>query len=202
MRWKPALARHRAALLSTAAHLGALVCLHLILLPSTHIAPLKLPGTAQGKTILVYYAPGGPPSQEAGILHKRANEPLLHHARPKPQKEAEKPAVEHAPAFAGNGSTMDSGAGDGEINIALSKYFPSPKPDLSALAHGTKGDVVLDAVIDEHGMITRLTLVRGLGDAIDQTVIATVKQWTFNPATRNGNPIPSEQELHFHYERS
>jgi protein TonB len=44
--------------------------------------------------------------------------------------------------------------------------------------------------------------MKGLGQPIDDVVIATVKQWSFAPATRNGVPIPSEQELHFHYERS
>jgi protein TonB len=32
-------------------------------------------------------------------------------------------------------------------------------------------------------------------------VIATIRQWTFNPANRDGHPIASEQELHFHYEK-
>jgi protein TonB len=62
--------------------------------------------------------------------------------------------------------------------------------------------VILDAVIDEHGKISDLKLMHGLGQPIDDVVIATVRQWSFAPATRNGVPIPSEQELHFHYERS
>jgi protein TonB len=36
---------------------------------------------------------------------------------------------------------------------------------------------------------------------VEQQVIATVQTWTFTPATRNGTPIASEQELLFHYER-
>src|ERR1039458_3712309 len=80
-------------------------------------------------------------------------------------------------------------------------YFPHPTPDLSGLPHGTEGDVVLDAVIDEHGKIAHLTLLKGLGAPIDQAVIATVQQWCYTPAKKEGIPVPSEQELHFHYQR-
>ena len=60
---------------------------------------------------------------------------------------------------------------------------------------------MLDAVIDEHGRVTQLTLLKGLAPAIDQAVIATVRQWLFTPATKDGVPVASEQEFHFHYER-
>jgi protein TonB len=91
--------------------------------------------------------------------------------------------------------------GSGNIDIALVSFFPTPKPDLSTLPHGTKGDVILDVVIDATGKISDLKMTSGLGHGIDETVIATVQQWTFRPATRNGQPVASEQELHFHYER-
>jgi protein TonB len=61
---------------------------------------------------------------------------------------------------------------------------------------------MLSIVIDATGRITDIKLDRGLSPAVDQTVIATVQQWNFAPATRNGQPIASEQELLFHYERS
>ncbi|HTF62834.1 MAG TPA: energy transducer TonB, partial [Edaphobacter sp.] len=85
--------------------------------------------------------------------------------------------------------------------IALLQHFPYPHPDLSALAHGTRGDVILDAVIDEHGKVRELTLLKGLDPSIDQAVIATVRQWLFTPATKDGVPVASEQEFRFHYER-
>ena len=96
---------------------------------------------------------------------------------------------------------MVSGLGEGEISLALEKYFPYPRPDLSALPHGTRGDVILDAVVGADGKIAELTLVQGLGPAIDNVVIATVKEWSYTPATRHGVPVASKQELHFHYER-
>jgi protein TonB len=91
--------------------------------------------------------------------------------------------------------------GSGNINIAMAKYFPRPKPSLANMPSGTKGDVILDVTIDETGRISDLKLVKGIDPAVDETVIATVRQWTFDPASRDGQPIASERELLFHYEK-
>ena len=82
------------------------------------------------------------------------------------------------------------------------RNHPSPAPDLSVLPHGAAGDVMLDILIDAQGNITGIKLDHGLNPDIDKTVIATVQQWSFAPATRNGQPVASEQELLFHYIRS
>ncbi|HEY4010865.1 MAG TPA: energy transducer TonB, partial [Acidobacteriaceae bacterium] len=89
----------------------------------------------------------------------------------------------------------------GNISIALVQFHPRPQPDLSTLTPGASGDVVLDALIDAQGHIAHLSIAKSLGPSVDQQVIATVQTWTFTPATRNGAPIASEQELLFHYER-
>ena len=91
--------------------------------------------------------------------------------------------------------------GDGDIKIASVLIHPPPHPDLAALPAGTRGDVIVDIVIDPTGRIASYTLNRGLGHGVDETVLATIQQWTFHPATRNGIPVASEQELLFHYER-
>jgi protein TonB len=115
-------------------------------------------------------------------------------APPKP-KETGAPSAE-----IGSGTSTQSGLGEGDIKIASQTYFPYPKPDLSSIPDGTHGDVILNAVIDENGKISDLTLLKGLGPSIDNAVIAVVKKWSYTPATKNGIPVPSEQELHFHYD--
>jgi protein TonB len=60
----------------------------------------------------------------------------------------------------------------------------------------------LDIVIDTAGKISDIKMTSGLGHGIDDNVIATVQQWTFHPATKDGQPVASEQELHFHYEKA
>jgi len=183
-------------------HVGLLLLALGVLQRSSHIAPYRFPGTAKGKETLVYFSPGSPASATAPVSTKR---PAPHDSQPSKLAAltVPKPAETSAKtAEAGSGDSALSGIGEGNISIALQKIFPYPKPDLSALPHGTRGDVILDAVIDEHGQISNLTLLKGLGSPIDDTVIATVKQWSYTPATKNGIPVPSEQELHFHYERS
>jgi protein TonB len=186
--------------LSIAVHATLLLAIAVWMHRTPRIAPFKLPGTARGLTLLTYYSPGSrkPSATDSPVRGARTT-----NAKAQSRKPADKPAPPQPPAAdAGTASTTESGLGEGDIRIALLQHFPYPHPDLSALAHGTKGDVILDAVIDEHGKITQLTLVKGLDPSIDQAVIATVRQWLFTPATKDGVPVPSEQEFHFHYERS
>ena len=117
------------------------------------------------------------------------------HSAPKPSL----PGPLGLSARSGEGASGQSAWGSGQITIAYAKYFPYPTPDLSTMPTGTEGDVVLTALIDEQGKIDDLTLLAGIGPAIDHEVIQTVSQWTFTPATKDGVPISSKQEIHFHF---
>ncbi len=193
--------RPRQAAVSVAVHILILLVAAGVFQRVPKIAPYKLPGTARGVQVLTYYAAGSPVHAASDLASQPAEKPKLEmnarmvHAKSDPAPVAP-PSTE-----LGTGNTAQSGLGDGEINMAQLTYFPHPKPDLSSLPHGTAGDVVLNAVIDQHGKISELTLLKGLGRSVDEQVIAAVREWTYSPATKNGSPVPSEQELHFHYER-
>jgi protein TonB len=190
---------------------SASIVLHLLLLlaivsiapPPLRVAPFRLPGTSKGVATLTYYSPGSlRPATASAVPLKKVqtvtSPTTFRHApaTPKPEK------LHEAKSDPGVGISAQSGLGEGDITIALATYFPHPTPDLSVLPHGTEGDVILNALIDEHGKIAKLELLKGLGPAIDQIVIATVQQWSYTPAKKDGVPVPSEQELHFHYQRS
>ena len=194
--------KRRTTVVSAAIHAGLLALLVGGFHFGAKVAPYRLPGTETGVRTLTYFSAGNPhphaldaPVKDAQT-EKRAVDTA--HDALEPPKPASAPAT---PADAGSGDAVKSGVGEGNISIALQKYFPYPKPDLSSMPHGTSGDVILDAVIDEHGEISGLTLLKGLGDPIDRNVIATVQQWSYTPAMKDGVPVASEQELHFHYER-
>ena len=105
-----------------------------------------------------------------------------------------------SPASATPDSSSGSDSyGSGSIQIALTTYSPSPVPDLSALPHGVQGDVVVDVTIDPTGKVADLAVLHTLGYGIESSVIGTLKTWTFRPATKDGTPIASVQELHFHF---
>jgi protein TonB len=163
------------------------------------IAPMKLPGTSTGTRLIPVYSLGGATGSLAEVKPVAAARSLAPSA-PR-QKPAPTPEPTGAATSPGTGSSGDAALGDGNINVALVRNHPTPAPDLSDLPHGTRGDIMLSVVIDASGRITDIKLDRGLSPAIDQSVIATVQQWNFAPATRNGQPIASEQELLFHYER-
>jgi periplasmic protein TonB len=188
--------------------------LHLLLLfvlihqRASFIAPIRLPGNEHGTTLSVAYLPGRAPVQAATPNPKalpqqaESNTPVPTPPTQKPKTTTASPNT-NSPATTNPDSTTGADSlGSGNINIALASYFPTPKPDLSVLPRGTKGDVILDVVIDTTGKIADIKMTSGLGHGIDETVIATVQQWTFHPATRDGMPVASEQELHFHYEKS
>jgi len=169
------------------------------------IAPIRLPGTANGHNLVLSYLPGRAPTPAVAPPPKA--KPLevksklaLHEPEKLPPTQTSpnrnSPASEHPDSASGADAL-----GSGNISIALAKYFPRPKPDLSSLPSGTRGDVILDVTIDESGRISDLKLVKGIERTVDETVIATVRQWVFNPANRDGQPIASEQELLFHYEK-
>jgi protein TonB len=118
-------------------------------------------------------------------------------------------------AMSGGGAPKTPHAGDGS-NQALSgngsdaedarPAFPtySPRPpvtDRSLLPH-SEVKIVVDVDLDALGQVVRETLVKGMGTKLDQIVLDTVKSWRFQPATVNGKPVPSEDELIFPFNPS
>jgi protein TonB len=197
----------------TSKHIVGSVSVHLLLLAAIihrsapWVAPIRLPGSQHGSNLLLAYLPGRAPAQSTAANPKtqpkpadsKSPTPTLPKPKTKPTDSSpntNSPATDHP-----DSATGADALGSGNIDIALASYFPTPKPDLSSLPRGTKGDVILDIVIDATGKISDLKITSGLGHGIDETVIATVQQWTFHPATRDGQPVASEQELHFHYEK-
>lgn len=162
--------------------------------------PFRLPGTALGIHTLTYYAPGSRMKSNA-MLARQTPESSEQVARSTKANLSSKRAqlAAHAAAEAGDGSSAASGRGQGKINIATVKYFPYPEVPVP---RGINGNVVFDAVIDEHGSIAKLTLEKGLSPEIDEAVAAIVRTWTFQPATLDGVAVASEQELVFHYEKA
>jgi protein TonB len=93
-------------------------------------------------------------------------------------------------------------SGEADVSVAMANFYPPPKPDLTVLPHGTRGDVVIDIVIDEDGKVVDTRVDQGLGHGVDEAVLAVVQTWTFTPATKAGKPVASEQQLLFHFERT
>jgi protein TonB len=52
-----------------------------------------------------------------------------------------------------------------------------------------EGTVILDAVIDEHGGVREVRVLRSI-PLLDAAAVAAVEQWRFTPTLLNGRPVP------------
>jgi len=86
-----------------------------------------------------------------------------------------------------------------EIIPALPQVFPDPAVSRADLPPGVEGDVVVEVTIDEQGNVVELKLVRGIGYGIEDRVLATLRQWRFRPASKDGVTIASQHIVTFHY---
>jgi periplasmic protein TonB len=86
-----------------------------------------------------------------------------------------------------------------EVIPALPQVFPDPAVSRADLPPGVEGDVVVEVTIDEHGNVVELKLVRGIGYGIEDRVLATLRQWRFRPASKDGVTIASQHIVTFHY---
>jgi protein TonB len=170
----------------------ASVGVHIIVIAAVafhvHSAVMARPRLRRTAAVIVPYAPGRtavvqPPKRKIIPLKE---EPKLVTKEPEPP-----------PPSSGGDPT-----GESDVSVAMADFYPDPKPDLSALPHGTRGDVVIDVVIDEEGKVVDTQVDSGLGHGVDEAVMAILQTWTFTPATRAGKPVASKQQLLFHFERA
>jgi protein TonB len=112
-----------------------------------------------------------------------------------------------APAAGQPIATPDStAAGSGADQQNADPAFPvfSPHPSVSdrSLLPSSNQEVVVDVKVSAAGDVLEVTLVKGIGNGLDQIVLDTVKSWRFHPATINGNPVATEAELIFPFNRN
>ena len=82
-------------------------------------------------------------------------------------------------------------------NPAFPVFSPRPPVSDRSLLPTSSQQVVVDVKVSANGEVLEATLVKGLGNGLDQIVLDTVKTWRFHPATINGNPVATEAELIF-----
>ena len=187
-------------LMTASALLHLIVLAALVYVRSPRVEPARYPGTKLGGHLSLTYSPGRARTETSLAAVKpvaaKLTSPVksitpVHTAAGMVSPASSKP----------NAAQGGDALGDGDVTVALVTFFPTPKPDLTQLPRGTRGDVIIDVVIDEQGKIVQSQVAQSMGESIDGNVLATIQTWTFKPATRNGVAVPSQQELLFHYER-
>jgi TonB family protein len=118
--------------------------------------------------------------------------------RPEKESGGGAPPVPHAGEGRGN---AENGNGNGNDNEDALPAFPifSPRPPVTdrALLPAIEAKIVVDVKVNEDGAVVSEDLVKGMGNQLDQIVLATVKTWRFQPATVNGKPVAAEAEIVF-----
>lgn len=87
-----------------------------------------------------------------------------------------------------------------EVRPALPIISPDPVIG-SEVLDGMVGDEIIEITIDERGNIVATRVLQSLGPQVDERVLVALSQWQFSPATKNGVPIPSKQDVHYHFPR-
>jgi TonB family protein len=65
-----------------------------------------------------------------------------------------------------------------------------PEPTAEARHHrGFSGTVILETIIDKTGKVTNVRVLKGQPMGLNESAMDAVKQWTFTPATLDGNPV-------------
>jgi protein TonB len=77
-------------------------------------------------------------------------------------------------------------------DVLAPRKISTPQPAYTEEARTARlqGVVVIQAVIDREGRVSRAKLLKGLPLGLGESALATVKTWLFEPATKNGEPVP------------
>ena len=157
---------------------------------------------------VTYFPPGGDDASEAKLVLPR--EAMAPH--PRPRSSAPKPAADHQPipadaeaaehnSHAGSprGTMIDGPITGHEVHVAYPVVYPDPPVARSELPRDLQGDVIIEVTIDSQGNVVETRILQAIGHGIDEKVLATLRQWHYQPATLDGVPVASKHDVHFHF---
>jgi TonB family protein len=116
-----------------------------------------------------------------------------------PSQEATESTVHSPNAGSPFGSQAYGDTTGHEVRPALPVVFPDPVVARSEIPDGIAGDVVVEVTIDALGNVTETKILKPFGYGIEDKVLAVLRNWRFRPATMDGRPIPSQQDVYFHF---
>jgi len=121
-----------------------------------------------------------------------------HDRQPDPDAHEASNTAAASPAGSSTMQSQNDGMGNGnqDATPAFPVYSPSPEIDRRLLPKADE-NVVVDVNVSPLGEVLDERLIHGLGTAVDQTILDTVRSWKFHPATIDGNPVASVAELVF-----
>jgi len=204
--------RTSAILFSVAMHGGVLV---LVLLAGREAGKRLIQPSTFQKMALVKVAGGShavkfplPPMDRSAKIHDPDKSPEV-------TRKTILPVEQTHPKVSGGGAPVSPHNGDGsgqamtgngsdaeDARPAFPVFSPHPPVNDRSLLPTTEQKIVVDVKLDAQGQVMSETLVKGMGNRLDQIVLDIARTWRFQPATVNGKPVPSEAELIFPFNSS
>jgi TonB family protein len=196
--------------------LGASLTLHFVFLgwllhspTPIFVAPVSVVKGLSGSTVTRIYFRG-----QSGVSQEHPN-PKLSFQRPPKNLKAHRMEPPDAKLEAGNETAANRPGGPavgspyGSLTIGaftgpeIRPALPivSPDPIFGSDAASLQGDVIVEITIDEQGIIVQKSVLHSLNPAVDERVLAALERWHFIPASKNGTPIPSKQDVYYHFPR-
>lgn len=87
----------------------------------------------------------------------------------------------------------------GEVQHPRKINAPPPLYTEVARREGLQGIVILQALINEQGVVEEVEVIKGLPLGLTETAIEALKKWTFEPATLDGKPVAVFYNLTFNF---
>ena len=133
--------------------------------------------------------------------HPSIRDPITRPASPprerRPAKASGTNAAAARPLDIGTNTVAGKGSDAQNTTPAFPIFYPNPAVHDRTLLPATERHVVVDVQLNVGGEVVSENLVKGMGNDLDRMAIEIVKTWRFQPATANGNAIPSEAEVIF-----
>ncbi len=205
------LRRHRAVVVSVAAHLAVLAVLVFHNPTVIDLSPDWLAHGDDAQTYkLTYFPPAAKndatPRDAARLLFPvRASKLRPPSQPPEPQQViviADAEAADHnsrAGSPLGTMTTIDGPITGHEVHVAYPVVYPDPPVARAELPRDLQGDVVIEVTIDSQGNVVETKIVQAIGHGIDEKIEATLRRWHYHPATLDGTPVASRHDVHFHF---
>jgi protein TonB len=181
---------------------GALLLIGFLMLHTRHVRPIF--AESRCCTATLYWSPDAGISRPATTAKPHQKRHVPPPVRKSQLVLASAPVATPDPAPPTNGQTTPQqlasmGVGDSSESAepALPVYRPAPGVPDRSLLPDKEQNVVVEVEISALGDVTGEKLLHGLGNALDEIVLQTVKGWRFRPATLNGTAVASVEDLVF-----
>lgn len=203
--------RHGAVAASVTAHLALLAFIIFHHQKPIDITPTWLAwGNADHSYRIVYLPLGENSAEEAHLVLPRsvtqqsARHPAAQAKKPKPEQSHHDLDAKADEGLANTktgsplGVVVDGPISGHEVHIALPVY-PEPRVDRANLPRDLAGDVVIEVTIDSQGNVVATRVVQSIREDVDEKIVASIRQRHYQPATVDGTPVASHQDIHFHF---